>query len=110
MQLTLPAVIIRRVPAAPDIYGQTGWDELGLTSTVCDLQAASPADEADLDRTTIITDLRLFLPPSVTLTAWDQVDIAGTTYEVIGEPNLVTHPWRWGAPDHWEVRVRKGAG
>lgn len=103
--------LIHRAPAA--VANATGEKPLEQTSTslgvTCELQQGTTS-EALVDRTTQVGEWRLFLPPEPELGQWDQVAARGRTFEVVGLPEMILHPWAGGAPDHQEARLRVVVG
>lgn len=109
MNLTLPATIHRRVPDSADGYGNETLTETGTTATYCDLQQATE-QELQTDRDTFVTEYLMFLNPDEVVTGWDLIEAGGMTLEIIGDPDTLRHPWRGGADDHLEVRLRRVTG
>lgn len=48
--------------------------------------------ERTVDRNTVVSTFRLFLPPEAVVDALDRVEVDGESYEVVGEPNRLTTP------------------
>lgn len=99
---------IRRRIGTRDAYGNEVWEERTSSETPAELQQTSTL-EFQADRETLVTDLLLLLPPEADLEATDLLAIDGTTYEVVGLPNAVWHPWA-GTLDHHEAHLRKVTG
>lgn len=96
--------IVHRAPAVePDRYGAKPLTETSREPSAA-FRQQSTASEDHADRDTRVTTWDYQLPPTVTITALDLIEDDGTTFEIVGDPELVEHPWA-GADDHWELRA-----
>ena len=90
-----------------DSYGSQihNWTDGGTFS--CYLEQRSQ-DEVQGGQDTARSSHKLwFLPPTV-VRPWDRVVIAGSTFEVIGEPQAFTAPFTTGgAVHHFEAELRR---
>lgn len=106
MPYPFTAVIVKRaVSATPDAYNADVLEEVErITTPAYREQYAPGTDGAPTDAA--VTDWAYQFPPGPTIDIEDQIEQGGVTYEIIGDPELVVHPWS-GADDHWEVRCRR---
>lgn len=59
--------------------------------------------EVTLDRDTVTSDWRVFLPPEAAISAYDRVEVDGEMYEVVGRPARLRTP---RGVHHVEARLR----
>ena len=103
--MTLPCLITSRAAGTIDEYGDTPVVTTGTEATRCHLER-STLTSTGTSETTVGSELTrteaiLYLPPSVTVTHESRVDVQGTTYEVVGEPDHV-----WDADQHQTSHIR----
>lgn len=86
-----------------DAYGDAQAGTTTSEVVPARLEAMS-SDELIRDRDVIVADWRVFLPPDVTVGPFDQIQSAGRTFDVWGDP-IRRHSPR--GTHHLEVRLRR---
>lgn len=97
--------VIPRVAGSADRRGNPvdAFDTANKRPYPCRLEQTD-SEEIQVDRDTVISNWRLFLPPDAQISArdhWEQSD--GRTFEVIGAPAIESTP---RGPHHIEARLR----
>jgi hypothetical protein len=86
-----------------DAYGNAQAAEASRLTVSGRMEALS-SDELVRDRDTIVADWRVFLPPDVTIGPFDQIESAGRTFDIWGDPIEQHTPQ---GLHHLEVRLRR---
>lgn len=86
-------------------YGNAVLETYLTTDTVCYRQQAVSLNPDGIRTDAPTVDWDYQIPPGPPLTRHDLIDQGGVTHEIIGDPELIVHPWT-GADDHWEFRCR----
>jgi hypothetical protein len=106
--LTEPLTILE-APREDDEYGRDipNWDEAEAIESVGRFQP-SGEDETLVGRDEQRGDMKLFLPPDVTITGRDRViaESTGFVYQVMGPPRRLREPWN-ETEHHLEVSLRR---
>lgn len=101
--LTRTAIVHRKIPTAtPGDYNAPTFIESTFTEP-CYLEQIERSEDAT-GRDTSVGTHRAFFDPDVTLSPIDTVVIDGTTYDVVGTPD-VAFSGRTGVPHHLEATL-----
>lgn len=100
--LTRTAVIHRKVPSGSGDYNAPAFTET-TSSKPCYLEQLDRTEDAS-GRDTSAATHRAFFDPDVILSAIDTVVIDGTTYEVVGIPDIAFNA-RTGVAHHVEATL-----
>jgi hypothetical protein len=97
-------ISVQRMTVAPDGYGNQIRSVDGSPVTVKGYLDFGSSSEQSTDRDTVTTSWTLFLPATVTISAYDQVSYGDATFQVEGAPQQVWNPRR-GLVSHIECRL-----
>ena len=105
--LNQTATLWQASTASTDAYGSQvhAWADAG--SFACYTEQKSQ-DEVQGRQDTARSSHVLWFLPGVTVRPWDRIEISGTMFEVIGEPQAFTAPFTTGgAVHHFEAELRR---
>ena len=105
--LNQTATLMQSTTASTDAYGSQVHTWASAGTFTCYVEQTSQ-DEVQGGQDTARASHKLwFLPPTV-VRPWDRVVIAGSTFEVIGEPQPFTAPFTLGGViHHFEAELRR---
>ena len=101
--LTQTATVVHVAYDAVDEYGNIEAGTTSSESVAARLEALS-SEELVRDRDTIVADWRIFLPATVTVGPFDQIQADGKTFDVWGDPIVQRAP---RGAHHQEIRLRR---
>lgn len=111
-RLLTDEVVVLTPTRSPDAYGDEalGYPDADSSQAVPALLQQTAAQEVTTGRDTQVSDWLLFLLPEVSITGDSRVFRIsdGVTFEVLGPPNVLTHPRK--GPHHIEARLRTFQG
>lgn len=108
MRLSRTVTVEHRTEGTLDVYGDPVTTTTSTVTVLGELQQLDRYEYTE-DRNTQRADWLLLLPAGTTIDGTDRVTVDGTTFEVVGPPEPVWHPWKQRV-DHVEARVRRTDG
>lgn len=86
--MNVPCVVHHTDPGAVDEYGDHPLSILSSTDELCALQQSTTGEQAGIET----EKWALFFKPGVDIDANDSVDVQNMTFQVLGNPWVVTDP------------------
>ena len=98
--------LLQATTASTDAYGSQVHTWTSAGTFACYVEQTSQDEVQGRQDTARASHKLWFLPPTV-VRPWDRVVIAGSTFEVIGEPQAFTAPFTMGGSvHHFEADLR----